>query len=179
MKKLFLPILAGLLFLTGCSDPLNDGKPREVAITVTVPAFGTRSEIADDLTAVKWATGDCIGVATNVVYNYCLGLDASTAGTPEGVFRGTITNGVQSVYFTRGLSPLSGGFDPNYREAVNVKGDANNDGKLDKKDISATVKHIVTGKTEGFNIKNADMNNDSKVNAADIVKLINEINSPK
>ena len=99
MKKLFLPILAGLLFLTGCSDPLNDGKPREVAITVTVPAFGTRSEIADDLTAVKWATGDCIGVATNVVYNYCLGLDASTAGTPEGVFRGTITNGVQSVYF--------------------------------------------------------------------------------
>lgn len=61
----------------------------------------------------------------------------------------------------------------------NVRGDANNDGKLDKKDISATVKHIVTGKTEGFNFNNADMNNDQNVNAADIVMLINEINSQK
>ena len=41
------------------------------------------------------------------------------------------------------------------------------------------IPFIVTGKTEGFNFNNADMNNDEKVNAADIVKLINEINSPK
>ena len=114
MKKLLFPVLAGLLFLAGCSDPLNDGKPREVTITVTAPSFGTRSEIADDLTAVKWATGDCIGVATNVVYNYCLGLDGTSAGTPVGIFRGTITNGVQSVYFpyatTIGSDPASATF---------------------------------------------------------------------
>ena len=100
MKKLFFPVLLGLLLMTaGCSDPLNDGKPREVTITVTTTGFGTRTAIADDLTAINWELGDCIGVATNVVYNYCLGIDGGTLNGPVGLFKGTVTNGIQSVYY--------------------------------------------------------------------------------
>jgi len=55
----------------------------------------------------------------------------------------------------------------------NEPGDANNDGKVDNKDINATVDYILEGKTKDFIFKNADVIIDSKINAADIVKIVN------
>lgn len=52
-------------------------------------------------------------------------------------------------------------------------GDANNDAKVDSKDIDATVDYIMEGKTENFIFKNADVKTDSKINAADIVEIVN------
>jgi sorbitol-specific phosphotransferase system component IIA len=54
-------------------------------------------------------------------------------------------------------------------------GDANNDGKVNADDIKAVVDYIMTGKTVGFNFDNADLNGDKKVNAADLVLLINKV----
>ena len=54
-------------------------------------------------------------------------------------------------------------------------GDANNDGKLDADDIKAVVDYILTGKTDGFDFENADLNGDKKVDAADLVMLINKV----
>jgi hypothetical protein len=82
-------------------------------------------------------------------------------------------SGVQSVYFTRGLSSRSGGFDPNYKEAVNVKGDANRDGFIDKKDVDCIVKHLLGQTPEKFSTYLADANGDGKIDMRDIVAIIN------
>lgn len=57
----------------------------------------------------------------------------------------------------------------------NTLGDANNDTKVDSKDIDAIVDYIMEGKTENFIFKNADVKTDSKINAADIVEIVNNI----
>lgn len=84
-------------------------------------------------------------------------------------------SGVQSVYFTRGLSALSGGFDPNYKEAVNVKGDANRDGKIDAEDIACIVKYMSGQIPEKFSEYLADANGDSKIDVRDIVAIVKAI----
>jgi hypothetical protein len=73
----------------------------------------------------------------------------------------------------------------NYGEAWYVlgvsepqKGDANSDGKVDAEDIKAVVDYIVKGKKNGFNFDNANLNGDTKVDAADLVLLINKVNNP-
>ena len=56
-------------------------------------------------------------------------------------------------------------------------GDANGDGKLTKDDVEAVANHIMGLLPEGehFSKKNADVNGDEKVDATDIVKLVNMI----
>ena len=58
-------------------------------------------------------------------------------------------------------------------------GDANNDTNVDSKDIDATIDYIMEGKTKDFIFKNADVKVDNKINAADIVKIVNLITDPK
>lgn len=58
-----------------------------------------------------------------------------------------------------------------------IPGDANSDWKVNAADIDAIADYIVKGKTEGFVIDNADVSNDGKVDASDIVKMINIIKS--
>ena len=54
-----------------------------------------------------------------------------------------------------------------------LPGDANCDGVVDEKDVKAIANHIV-GETQGdFDEDAADLNNDDKVNAVDIVELNN------
>lgn len=55
-----------------------------------------------------------------------------------------------------------------------IKGDANNDGKVDNEDINSIVEYILRGNTEYFIFKNADANGDKKVNVADIVIILNK-----
>ena len=62
-------------------------------------------------------------------------------------------------------------------EAKDIKpeylpGDANGDGVVNKKDLTAIASYIVTGNTKGINLVNADANGDQKVNVADIVFII-------
>lgn len=61
-------------------------------------------------------------------------------------------------------------------EQAVLLGDANNDGEVDIYDIDAIVDYIMTGDINGINFKNADMNKDGKVNAADIVVLNTKLN---
>ena len=55
----------------------------------------------------------------------------------------------------------------------NKPGDANNDGEVDGKDLDATSAYILEGKTVNFIFLNADVKTDNKINAADIVKIVN------
>jgi hypothetical protein len=55
-----------------------------------------------------------------------------------------------------------------------IKGDANNDGNVDNQDIDAITNYIINKKMQSFIFKNADINGDKKVNAADIVDVINK-----
>lgn len=55
-------------------------------------------------------------------------------------------------------------------------GDVNGDGVLDKKDLKDLTDHIMGNTPADFNIKKADINEDTKVNAADLVILVNLIN---
>lgn len=56
-----------------------------------------------------------------------------------------------------------------------ILGDASGNGHVDADDIKTVVDYIMTGKTVGFNFDNADLNGDKKVNAADLVLLINKV----
>lgn len=55
-----------------------------------------------------------------------------------------------------------------------INGDANNDGKVDNMDIAAIIEYVMRGKMQDFIFKNADVNVDKNVNAADIVDIINK-----
>ena len=84
-------------------------------------------------------------------------------------------SGVRSVYFTRGLSALSGGFDPNYKEKVSVKGDANRDGETDAEDIACIVRYMSGQTPEKFSVFLADANGDSQIDVRDIVAIVKAI----
>ena len=51
-------------------------------------------------------------------------------------------------------------------------GDVNGDGEVDNKDLIAITKYILGETIKNFDEKAADLNGDKKVNAADIVKLV-------
>ena len=56
------------------------------------------------------------------------------------------------------------------------KGDANNDKKVDAKDVTEVSNAILGKPSADYNEKNADANRDDKVNAADVVVIVNMIN---
>jgi hypothetical protein len=61
-------------------------------------------------------------------------------------------------------------------EEMGIDGDVNGDNVLDEKDLNAIANHIMGKPQEGyFDINLADVNKDGKVDAADIVKLVNMI----
>lgn len=57
-----------------------------------------------------------------------------------------------------------------------IPGDANSDWEVSAGDIDTIVEYIIKGKTEGFVFENANVNGDDKVDAADIVMILNIIN---
>ena len=56
---------------------------------------------------------------------------------------------------------------------------ANNDNDVDNKDVDVVMRYIMYGDIKGFNFKNADVNGDNKINAADIVEVMNIIKPNK
>ena len=56
-----------------------------------------------------------------------------------------------------------------------IKGDANNDKKVSRLDVLEVSDAIMGKPSERYNEKNADANSDDKVNAADIVVIVNMV----
>ena len=71
------------------------------------------------------------------------------------------------TYFS--LTEDEGDPDP---DPTSVPGDADGNGKVETADIDAVVRYIMEGDFEGFNFDNANLNDDEKVDAADLVLLI-------
>ena len=55
------------------------------------------------------------------------------------------------------------------------RGDANNDKKVDSKDVTEVSNAIMGEPSANYNQKNADVNRDDKVNAADVVVITNMV----
>ena len=54
-------------------------------------------------------------------------------------------------------------------------GDVNVDGVLDSADIQALINYLMNGQTKGFNMAEADANNDGFVNVSDVTKIIHSM----
>jgi hypothetical protein len=100
-------------------------------------------------------------------------------GEPELLFNGIIGNEYELE--TEGIPTkalcIIAKDNVGWLEAKDIKpeylpGDANGDGVVNKKDLTAIASYIVTGNTKGINLVNADANGDQKVNVADIVFII-------
>lgn len=67
-----------------------------------------------------------------------------------------------------------------WKDFKNIKeltiGDVNLDDKVNKEDLNATTSHIMGKDPEGFYESLADLNGDEKVNAVDVVKLVDILN---
>ncbi len=85
----------------------------------------------------------------------------------ETVITATVTDGKNYTYETNTASY-------NFR-IKEIRGDLNLDGKTDKEDLNALVSYIMGEKPEDFHVDLANLNNDTKINAADVVELINII----
>ena len=59
--------------------------------------------------------------------------------------------------------------------AIGASGDVDGNGEIDKADLDAIVEHIMGRTPEGFNVEEADLNGDSKVNVADVTIMVNMI----
>lgn len=76
---------------------------------------------------------------------------------------------------------LPGALDIHYDADIPIpllSGDANGDGVVNGKDVEAIAQHIMGELPEGdhFSKKNADINGDEKIDATDIVQLVNRVN---
>ena len=76
---------------------------------------------------------------------------------------------------------LPGALDIHYDADIPIPlltGDANGDGVVNGKDVEAIAQHIMGDLPEGdhFSKKNADINGDEKIDATDIVQLVNRVN---
>lgn len=109
-------------------------------------------------------------------------LSDAPIGTPAGVRRLLPDPGHYSTVFSNlGSGNVS---DSSLPDPVSIiydadlipcgSGDVNEDGELDEKDVKAIADHIMGQTPEGFNKKNADLNGDGMINAADIVELLNK-----
>lgn len=56
-----------------------------------------------------------------------------------------------------------------------IPGDANNDKKVDAKDVVVITDYMTGKNPENFNIKNADVNGDGVINIAEIIQIVNQI----
>jgi hypothetical protein len=59
------------------------------------------------------------------------------------------------------------------RKPVVILGDVNNDGFVNEDDADELANYIMGKPSDKFNIDAADVNTDEKINAADIVTIIN------
>ena len=106
---------------------------------------------------------------------------ASKMKTPIKIGKWTFTNRANAtLYVLKGSKAAYEAADywKEFKEIVEIDfiiGDANGDGNVYDSDINAIADYIIKGKTERFVFTNADANEDQKVNAADIVELINRI----
>lgn len=128
-------------------------------------SHGTLTITNSSVTAETQHSGGAIVWWSDLVLNGC------TIKTPQGAKYGECSK----IGNEKCIMDQNG--DPAMTVIINtkeepVKGDANNDGKVNADDIKAVVDYILTGKTAGFNFDNADLNGDKKVNAADLVLLI-------
>ncbi len=86
-----------------------------------------------------------------------------------------------ATYYDEGLEQRVCSHDPSHIETRPIAklsilpGDVNGDGKLNAKDVTAIMKHLINKTPAGFVIEAADFNGDGKLNAKDVVALMRSL----
>lgn len=119
--------------------------------------------------------------ATSGIESYNL-YGFTDGGEAELLFSGIISNEFEFETEgkpTKALCVIAkdnvGWFEPKDIKPEYLPGDANGDGVVDNKDLTAIAHYIVTGDAKDISLVNADANGDQKVNVADIVFIVNRI----
>ena len=133
------------------------------------------------INAILVCEGDMTGEGALIISKSTVSATASNSEEP-------VVAGWKSLTLTGCslITPKGGRYNTENRMLVDVNGvyapkveitngDASGDGVVDKLDIQAVVDYILMGKTEGFDLDAADLNGDDKVDAADLVLLINKV----
>lgn len=153
------------------------------------------SVIPESVTSIgEYAFSGCVNLSSvtipnsvtsigNYAFSNCGNLTsvASKMKTPINIESKTFTNSYNAtLYVPKGSKSAYEEADywKEFNEIVEIEyliGDADGNEKVDGSDINTVVDHILKGKTKSFIFTNADANGDYKVNAADIVKIVNVI----
>lgn len=106
-------------------------------------------------------------------------LDANQYFDTSLVWTGLEVGQVYAVYFTYTLNGSNKQqFGSSFTvDASDVKGDANNDCRVDVGDVVSIAYKVMDKEVSGFNTANADVNGDGVVNVADVIAVTNIINS--
>lgn len=102
--------------------------------------------------------------------------EGSFTGQLTGVEFSTASHGLvkeNGLHFSITLNPDEAQTES--EESNTVKGDADDSGGVDANDVKIVVDYIMGKNPAGFVFGNADMNNDNKVDAVDLVKLISTL----
>ena len=90
------------------------------------------------------------------------------------IYAGEVSAGARRVNATRGEQPGLRIYGISVESEKIVKGDANGDGFINDADVLTVKDYIMGNKPENFVFKGADANEDEKINAADIVIILNK-----
>ena len=91
--------------------------------------------------------------------------DINTSKFPEGAKMWQCGTGI--------VAGIDGEVDINY--AIDIMGDVNNDGKINNKDVTLMMKHIINPSKYPINETQGDFNRDGKITASDVVDLMRAI----
>lgn len=164
-------------------DRMNHLAGTTVAYTVKVENLGDASystaSIAADLMVYNYDTGKYGYQRSKYPTQYIndVNLPADQFFNSPIVWEGLEIGNVYSVLFTY---TLNGSTERQFGRSFivdpsTIKGDANNDGIVNAKDVVSITDKVIGKDIAGFNEGNADVNGDSQVNVADAVALTNLI----
>ena len=117
------------------------------------------------LAALSLQKNKNVEAGDGAICTFKIKVDESTDGSKYPV---TIKNAKYSL--TSGASKVNMS-ETEGQLTVKIMGDANGDFKLDQKDVTAIVNHIMGDSPDNFDEKAADMNGDEKIDVTDIVLL--------
>lgn len=141
-------------------------------VTISAPIYFVFADGGPDAWNNNWTT-------FNSTYRY--GPTATTTITTGTVYTTAKRNNNYSYYFTGDGSSYVFTFDTNQLtfkievvadEPVVIPGDANDDGELNIKDVTALIDYLLGSEMTTFNSNNADVNQDRSITISDVTALI-------
>jgi hypothetical protein len=168
------------------SDPPSDAGYYTVKVTVDAKGHYNSATVTCDFVIAPATITEAKLKIDRFIYNessHIVEIESVKAGdlvvpesgyTVEGTLEATDIDNYSITVM--GVGNYDGSVSVDYQIVLSdIPGDANGNGVVDENDKDAIVRYIMEGDEEGFIFRNADVNEDGEVNAADIVLIVNKI----